>query len=277
MKSRTSVSLIIPTYNRARFLVEALDSVFAQTHIPDEVIVVDDGSTDGTAQVISSYNIKYCCQENRGVSAARNWGIKAASCDWIMFLDSDDLWQKHKVSRQIYFSEQNPSDLIFHTNETWIRNGRFANSCTHHQKYGGWIFECCLPLCVISPSSVMIHRSIFQDVGCFDENLPACEDYDLWLRITLRWQVYFIDEPLIVKRGGHKDQLSRKYFGMDRFRIMALEKILKDPKLSIEQRKRVIEEITEKIDIYANGCRKRNRLDEYDQYQQKREALLREH
>ena len=274
--NQSSVSVVIPTYNRAQFLREALDSVFTQTRIPDEVIVVDDGSTDSTTAILQPYRIEYIYQENKGVSSARNQGIQKARGDWLMFLDSDDLWKPEKVERQLFFAKTYSDHFIFFTNETWIRSGRFANQSRHHQKYGGWIFEQCLPLCIISPSSVMIHRSIIKKIGMFDENLPACEDYDLWLRICLHNPVYFIDEPLIIKRGGHKDQLSQKYFGMDRFRIQALEKILTDPKLTQEQRKMLIQEIQRKIKVYANGCKKRNRWDEFEQYQQKLEVILRE-
>ncbi len=100
---------------------------------------------------------------------------------------------------------------VCHTDEIWIRNGRRVNARKKHGKKGGWIFQHCLPLCAMSPSSIMIHRDVFTALGGFDERLPACEDYDLWLRITARYPVLFTRQPLIEKYGGHDDQLSRKY------------------------------------------------------------------
>ena len=221
------VSVIIPTYNRADWLTEAIDSVLAQSYPSCELIIVDDGSTDRTRELIAGYKqpLHYLYQPNQGVSSARNLGIRSATGQYIALLDSDDLWLPQKVEQQVAIMEQCPELQLCHTEEIWIRRGVRVNPKKKHQKYGGYIFPYCLPLCVISPSSAMIRRSLFDEIGYFDETLPACEDYDLWLRITKTYPVYFIDTPLIVKRGGHEDQLSRKHWGIDRFRIQALEKI----------------------------------------------------
>lgn len=265
-----TVTLIIPTYNRPFLLKEALTSAFEQEKKPDEVIVVDDGSTDETSEIVRAFpEAKYLYQKNSGVSSARNLGITHATSEWIAFLDSDDLWLPQKLRLQLETSEKYPEFLVHYTDEIWIRNGRRVNQGKRHKKYGGWIFEKCLPLCIISPSSVMIHKKIFQTVGLFDETLPACEDYDLWLRIALRYPIHFISEPLIVKRGGHDDQLSKKFFGMDRFRVQALEKILNAPDLSPLTRERIQEEIKKKSHVYAQGCLKRHRTQEYLEYQLK--------
>ena len=180
------ISLIIPTYNRCLLLKRALHSVLEQSRPPDEIIVVDDGSTDKTAEMLKQEfpQINTISQINKGVSAARNKGIQQAQGDWIAFLDSDDSWQAEKLATQIRALQQAPELKVCHTEETWIRNGVRVNTMHKHKKSGGWIFEQCLPLCAMSPSSIMIHRSVFDDVGLFDENLPACEDYDLWLRIS---------------------------------------------------------------------------------------------
>ncbi len=267
-------SLIIPTYNRADFLKEALESVFNQKRFPHEIIVVDDGSTDHTAEIIRLFpEIIYIHQNNQGVSSARNTGLKIATSEWICFLDSDDLWKPEKLFIQLQVAQEYPEIFIFHTEEVWIRNGKRVNQGKRHQKSGGWIFERCLELCLISPSSVMIHRSVFEKIGLFDETLPACEDYDLWLRSTLHYPVHFIPEPLIIKRGGHSDQLSKKFFGMDKFRVQALEKIILDPKITLCQKTAVEEQIKEKSKIYAQGCLKRDRMQEYAEYQLKSEKL----
>jgi len=255
------VSVIIPTYNRAKFLEEAINSVLNQTYKDFEIIVVDDGSTDNTKEIIRKFGeIIYIYQKNKGVSSARNKGIKMSRGEYIAFLDSDDLWLKRKLEKQMKIFEKYPENKICHTNEIWIRDGKRINQGKRHQKYGGYIFDKVLPLCIISPSSVVIKREVFEKVGLFDERLKVCEDYDMWLRICAHYKVYFLDEPLIIKRGGHKDQLSKKYWGLDRFRIYALRKILKDKILTEDQRSLVKKEIVKKAKIVANGAKKRWKL-----------------
>ena len=268
-KSQPDISVIIPAFNRAHTLPKALDSVLSQTLKPREIIVVDDGSTDETNTVLANYpGLCIISQDNRGVSAARNMGIKKAGGEWLAFLDSDDEWLKEKLEKQwdaICIDDK----LICHTEEIWIRNGQRVNPMKKHKKFGGIIYERCLPLCVISPSSVMIHRSVFEDVGVFDESLEVCEDYDLWLRICAKYSVLFIDEPLIVKYGGHEDQLSRKYWGMDRFRVKALEKMMSFGALNDEDEKATVNMILQKCGIIINGMKKRGNNDEAEKWQSK--------
>ena len=249
--SRTMISVIIPTYNRAHLLPRALDSILSQSCLPNEIIVVDDGSTDDTSVLMPSVypEIVFIQQSNTGVSCTRNVGIKRASGDWIAFLDSDDEWFPEKLEVQMNALYKNPELKICHTNEIWIRNGTRVNPKKKHEKFGGWIFQKCLPLCCISPSSVIIHKSIFNEVGLFDDSLLVCEDYDLWLRITARNPVLYIEKPLLRKYGGHNDQLSRKYWGMDRFRIKSLEKIIYSKELSESDENAAKKMLTEKIHI----------------------------
>jgi glycosyltransferase involved in cell wall biosynthesis len=268
-KSQPDISVIIPAFNRAHTLPKALDSVLSQTLKPREIIVVDDGSTDETNAVLANYpGLCIISQDNRGVSAARNMGIEKAGGDWIAFLDSDDEWLSDKLEKQ-WDAICNDDKLICHTEEIWIRNGQRVNPMKKHKKFGGIIYERCLPLCVISPSSVMIHRSVFKDVGVFDESLEVCEDYDLWLRICAKYSVLFIDEPLIVKYGGHEDQLSRKYWGMDRFRVKALEKMMSFGALNDEDEKATVNMILQKCGIIINGMKKRGNNDEAEKWQSK--------
>ena len=263
MEAKTQVSVIIPTYNRGWTIGEAVDSVLAQDYRDFELIVVDDGSTDNTPQVLDAYRgaIKVFRQENKGVSAARNRGISEASGRFIAFLDSDDLWLPQKLSRQVEFFNTTPDALICQTEEVWIRSGVRVNPKKRHKKPSGMIFEPSLALCLVSPSAVMIRRSLLEIVGNFDEALPACEDYDLWLRISCRFPVYHIDTPLIIKRGGHEDQISAS-FGLDRFRIKAIKKIMESGFLSKGQYAAAVKTLKEKCNIYAAGCRKRGRIDE---------------
>ncbi|MDF1592963.1 MAG: glycosyltransferase [Desulfobacterales bacterium] len=263
IKEKLTVTVIIPTYNRGWILKEAIDSVLAQDYKEFEIIVVDDGSTDTTTELLKTYghHLTVIQQQNRGVSAARNDGIAAASGRYIAFLDSDDLWLPQKINQQVQFFALNPEALICQTEEIWIRNGRRVNPKLRHKKLSGMIFEPSLHLCLVSPSAVMIRRSLFDAVGLFDENLPACEDYDLWLRVSCRHPVYLIDTPLIIKRGGHPDQLS-KAPGLDKYRIQSLVKILESDLLSRVQKAAAVTVLKEKCAIYANGCLQRGRKEE---------------
>ncbi|MBW2183914.1 MAG: glycosyltransferase [Deltaproteobacteria bacterium] len=258
------VSVIIPTYNRAHVLREAIDSVLSQKYSDLELLVVDDGSTDHTKEVVSSYTSKlaYIYQEHQGVSAARNRGIKHTKGDYLAFLDSDDLWLPDKLSTQMRFMEDHPEIHICYTEERWIRRGVRVNPMKKHRKYSGMIFEHCLPLCIVSPSSVLIARSLLEEIGVFDEELKVCEDYDLWLRISARYPIYLLDTPLIIKRGGHDDQLSKAMNGQDRFRIKALVKLLESDSLPPHQRELAGGELKRKCEIYGKGCIKRGKKEE---------------
>ena len=265
------ISVIIPSWNRADRLAAALDSVRAQSLVPHEVIVVDDGSTDNTRELLSRHypEVRYLYQQNNGVSSARNTGIMAASGDWIALLDSDDRWEPLKLERQQQAIQAQPGYRLCHCDEIWIRNGKRVNPMKKHAKQGGKIFRHCLPRCVISPSAVMIQREVFADIGLFDENLPACEDYDLWLRICARHPVLFVNQPLVIKVGGHDDQLSRRYWGMDRFRVQALEKILAAGVLDDQDHAAALYMLQEKLAILIQGADKRDNQTLAGQYRDK--------
>ena len=261
------VSVIIPTYNRGWVVEAAVDSVLEQDYPHVELIVVDDGSTDDTPALLGAYGnrITVCRQENRGVSSARNRGIEKSSGELIAFLDSDDTWTPRKLSCQVAFFRNNPDALICQTEEIWIRNGKRVNPKKIHQKLSGMIFEPSLNLCLVSPSSVMMRREFFDHVVLFDETLPACEDYDLWLRASANYPVYLIDDPLTVKRGGHEDQLSRQW-GLDKYRILSLDKLISGDRLSVSQNMTARRVMKKKIDIYINGCLKRGKNDEAETF-----------
>jgi glycosyltransferase involved in cell wall biosynthesis len=284
----TEVSVIIPTYNREKFISECVQSVLAQTLPAREIIIVDDGSTDATYNILRDLGfnslstkktvLRYFFQQNRGVSSARNLGIKEARSEYIALLDSDDLWLKSKLDRQVSaFQNDTQSSRLCHTDEIWIRNGVRVNQHKKHKKHGGNVFQSCLKLCCISPSSAMMHRSVFEDFGFFDEDLPACEDYDFWLRYSAKEDVNFIDEPLIIKKGGHSDQLSGAHWGMDRFRIYSIEKILKEPDLKLVHKTEAIQEVILKLEILINGSQKRQKFAYAENMLQKKqhwEAIL---
>lgn len=258
------ISVIIPTFNRSAMLQRALQSVLEQDHPSFEVIVVDDGSTDDTiSRIPTGGRVKLLVHpSNRGVSAARNTGITYCSGRYVAFLDSDDYWLPGKLRRQARFFATHPSAVACQSEERWIRGGRRVSPRNRHKKISGDIFEPSLERCLVSPSSVMLKKTLFDEVGLFDEMLPACEDYDLWLRIACRHPVYLIPEELSVREGGRKDQLSASFAAMDLFRIRSLVKLLRYAPLNRRQHEAVVETLTRKSRIYAEGCIKRGRLKE---------------
>ncbi|MBW2512977.1 MAG: glycosyltransferase [Deltaproteobacteria bacterium] len=260
------VSVIVPTFNRGWCLNEAIDSVFSETYGGYELIVVDDGSTDDTKRRLSRYpDVHVLTQRNRGVSAARNSGVAVARGDFIAFLDSDDLWMPEKLSTQVDFFMRNPEAEICQTQEIWVRDGRRMNPGRRHLKASGMFFERSLELCLVSPSAVMIKKRFLSTVGLFDETLPACEDYDLWLRINATIPIFLIDKALVIKRGGHTDQLSSSA-GLDKYRIRSIKKLLESGTLSHGQREAALAVLKNKCDIYAAGCKKRGKLEEMAYY-----------
>lgn len=258
------VSVVIPTWNRAALVERAVASVLAQTRPAAEVIVVDDGSSDDTrARLAARFPTVRCLTTaHRGVSAARNAGIAAARGRWIAFLDSDDAWLPPKLEGQLTALAGAPDHRICHCDEIWIRDGRRVNPRRRHAKHGGWIFQRCLPLCAISPSAALVERALLDQLGGFDEDLPACEDYDLWLRICAREPVCYVDEKLVLKYGGHADQLSRTVPALDGYRLRALTKILDAGVLGGEDRRAALQTLHRKASVYAKGAARRGRQGE---------------
>lgn len=263
------VSIIIPTHNRASWLTKTIQSVVAQSFEDWELLVVDDASSDDTKKVVRRFpQARYIRMENHsGVSAARNRGVRETSGRWLCFLDSDDLWVHDKLAVQMEWMQSHPQSVVCYTDEIWIRNGVRVNPMDKHRKYSGDIFARALPLCIVSPSSAMIDRAVFEQIGGFDETFPACEDYDLWLRMAARHKFDFIPQKLIVKQGGHSDQLSKKYWGMDRFRVQALEKLIQDPGLKPEYRVLALQTAIQKATVLTKGFAKRGKQEDAKHYE----------
>ena len=260
------VSVVVPTYNRGWCLNESIDSVLSQTYENFELIVVDDGSTDDTEKCLSQYNnLTVISQPNQGVSAARNRGIKSSNGSLIAFLDSDDTWLPEKLSVQVEYFLRHAEVEICQTQEIWIRDGKRVNPGHRHRKTSGMFFEKSLALCLVSPSAVMIRKRLLDKVGFFDETLLACEDYDLWLRINATIPIFLIDEPLVIRRGGHADQLSSNP-GLDKYRIQSIKNLLESGSLSLDQQRSALSMLQKKCQIYAAGCKKRGRLEEMAYY-----------
>jgi glycosyltransferase involved in cell wall biosynthesis len=212
------ISVIIPTYNLAELLPECLESVLQQTQLPQEIIVVDDGSTDETSDVIRSYipRVTYLRKPNGGVASARNLGILAATSKWIAFMDHDDLSLPTRFERQMQLIERTGCDLAFsdqtvfnadtNVKVSWFSKNGFQELLTRHSvlenpyemllRYGSFV----------SPSTVLVRRECLLETGSFDESLPPADDYDLFLRISRKFSFAVDLEPLVLRRVHGKNQ-----------------------------------------------------------------------
>jgi len=260
-----NISVVIPVYNRPNKIRRALDSVLKQSYSPGEIVVTDDGSSDETAGILEDYHrchpeVLHVFQhrENRGVSAARNTAIKQASGDWIALLDSDDEWWPHKLERQVEYHRKHRELKVFQCNEVWYRNEVRVNKRDKHQKHSGQFFVHALKLCLVTSSATLVHRSVFQDIGYFDTSFPACEDYDFWLRVLVKYPVGLLDEPLMNRYSGHADQLSSRFWGMDRWRVRAMEKHLNST-LPDEWKEALYRELIAKLEVLHQGAEKRGK------------------
>lgn len=262
------VTVVIPTHNRKSLLPRALDSVIAQSLKPLEILVIDDGSSDDTCLSLAHKfpAVTWISQSNHGVSHARNTGVRMACGQWIAFLDSDDMWDPDKLDKQNEFLRKSPDLRFCHTGENWIRNDKAVSPPAYLDKSNHYILEKSLHRCIICPSSVVMHKNIFSEVGYFDESMPVCEDYDLWLRILVQYNVGLLDQKLVTKYGGHSDQLSKKYWGMDRFRIQTLQKLLNHSILTPTQKSSVLRVLIEKLEILAKGYTNRKKLCEAEKF-----------
>ena len=265
------VTAVLPTYNRGSVFA-AIDSVLQQRGAEFDLIVVDDGSTDGTWHELEKTAaranenairgfMRIVCTDRRGVAAARNYGAAMASTEFIAFLDSDDLWGPDKLARQIDFMSEHGEYAISQTEEYWLHKGSFRNPGARHRKRAGDLFIESLRTCLISPSAVIMRRDLFQEMGGFDEDLTAAEDYDLWLRILLDHEVGLLAESHVTRRAGHKGQLSATIPALDRFRILTLMKLLAQNELSPTRREAVCEVLAQKCAIYAKGLISRDSND----------------
>ena len=273
-ENKYKISVVIPTLNRINTLQRALDSAINQTYKAAEIIVVDNGSSDGTLKFLREQypKITILTEKKIGVSSARNKGIKKSINQWIALLDSDDAWHPKKLEIQTSMLDSALKEYnLIHTDEVWFRNNKHINQMKKHKKQGGYIFERCLSLCCISPSSVLFKKNILDKVGLFDESLPVCEDYDMWLKICSSEEVLFAQNKLTYKYGGHKDQLSKSYWGMDRFRIKSIENIIKNFDLTYNQKKQAKKVLIKKLKIIINGAFKRNNLSIVNEFSTKLE------
>jgi glycosyltransferase involved in cell wall biosynthesis len=265
------VAVVIPVRDRARLVCEAVGSVLAQGYRDYALVVVDDGSRDDsaacavTAAAHAAVPVTVTTRPPAGVAAARNAGVAACDSEWIAFLDSDDLWLDTKLARQMAWIDAHPGHRVAQTEERWVDRGRHRNPRAWHRKEEQ-LFPRCLERCLVSPSAVAIRRDLYEAVGGFDEAFPVCEDYELWLRLALTEPVGLVPGVLVVKRGGHADQLSRSTWGLDRYRVAALVKLLAHAPLAPEARRAVLAVVDRKCAVLAGGAARRGRREEASRY-----------
>lgn len=269
------VSVIIPTYNRHDMVRRAVESVINQTVEPYEIIVVDDGSTDSTQEIIWDDSVRSFRIPHSGFPGfVRNYGVDKSVGDYISFLDSDDIWHPNKLEEQLEFIKRQTDCKVLHTKEKWIMNGKTVSQKKRKHKREGFIFKDSLQGCIIGPSTVLIKRDIFQEFNGFDPTIEVGEDYDLWLRITNKYQIHYIDKELITKYAGHGDQLSFKYGYIEPFKISVLERLIERRELSKANQIIANDSLKSKYDIIINGCLKRGKYNEADSFQRRKESFL---
>lgn len=231
--------------------------------------MVDDGSTDATSEVAKMYpEVSLLRQKNMGVSSARNNGVMMAANEWIAFLDSDDTWHPKKLAFQAAHHKKHGNVKCSYTDEVWIRGEREMPIPKKYHKPETIRFEEALEYCNIAPSSVLIQKKLFDRLGGFDESLEVCEDYDLWLRVLREEKIDLLPQKLINKYGGADDQLSMRHWGMDRFRVRALEKHLESEYDDV-----VRQELIKKYELLRADAAKYERSDDLERYRARIEQL----
>jgi glycosyltransferase involved in cell wall biosynthesis len=268
------VSIIIPTNNRYPLLLEAIESVRAQSYTDYELIVVDDASEDETFLVKNEADIRYLPIPRCGMpGAVRNRGVEAARGEFLAFLDSDDLWQPEKLSRQIPLLDAQPDVPLIHTRELWRRGVKTVSQKGQKHARTGDVFADALWKCTIGPSTVLMRTSVFKELGGFDESLEVAEDYEFWLRLTSRYPVAYIDEVLTIKRAGDWEQLSEKHGQIEEFRIEALFRLLEQERLPQDRRPESLSMLERKLRIWSVGAIKRGRNEEVRGFYDRLERL----
>jgi glycosyltransferase involved in cell wall biosynthesis len=267
------VSVVIPNWNRRDLLPEAVRSVLLQSFGDFELIVADDGSTDGSLQALGPLSadprLRIITPPRSGMpGAVRNRGVEAARGRLVAFLDSDDIWLPGKLRAQLELMESLPGCRLVHGREVWLRGEKIVSQKGQRHGRSGDVFADALEKCMIGPSTVLMEKSLFEESGGFREDMEIAEDYELWLRITDRHPVGYLQEPCIVKRAGEWGQLSEKYGQIEKFRIEGLLKLVESRTFAEPLHRRMAEAVlARKCSIYAAGCRKRGRSAEAERFE----------
>lgn len=295
------VTVVLPTFNKRENVAEALESVLTQTYTERDVVVVDDGSTDGTAvdlfarfgaqprarQIVESMNpaamkpfshafpsrgstIVYHYQSNRGLSAARNRGILETRGRLLAFIEAEDLWDRRHLDTHIRFRQDHPAAMVTCVGECPLKgNGRRHTAKSGLAQPTGWIFEQTLTASPLCTSAVLMSRRVIEECGVFDENLEACEDYDFWLRISPRYPIYGLEGAPIMRRSPRREPSARAW-SAEKFRVYALEKSFQSGHLDGHQRLLVAEEIVRKCERLVDGYRRTKSDERANFYERKR-------
>lgn len=271
MQQPFDVSVIIPVRNRPLLLGESIRSVFYGSGYPRELIVViDDRPENGMLDLkaaeesFSRYGneetqIQILYSNGRGPAAARNVGINSAKHTWLAFLDSDDIWREHKLSKQINYLSQRPHMLACQTLEIWLKNNRELTQSIANQPRCGRFLKDAFRRCLISASTVILHRQCFEILGLFDESFAVCEDFEFWLRYLSYYPMGLVRERLSVKRSGGWEQQSQKFHSQDKVRIEAILKTVQNQILRPDEWESARIACLEKLAILKRGSEKYGR------------------
>lgn len=300
------VSVIVPTFNKKEQVREALQSVLDQKFQDIEILIADDGSTDGTPLALfkelgaqpeaidvlakmgnnsirpfthafqcGGITVQYHYGINRGLSTARNRGIKSARGEYIAFLEPDDFWAPHHLSELISHLKRNREVKVCRVSERLIREGKSRAPKHPANRTTGWLFEASLDSSLMSISTVICHRSCFSICGCFDENMPACEEYDLWIRISSHFPIGFLDCNSVTRRTPRPADSIRAW-NWDRFRVYALEKAFQSGHITPEQRYLVAQSIVLKCERLVEGFKRQKSDERSNFYERKRKRFTHE-
>ncbi len=257
--------------------LRAIQSVLSQTYNASEIIVVDDGSTDGTDDLFPISGVTYHKITHSGYPGkVRNIGVELSKYDHIAFLDSDDIWMKDKLEKQVAYFKSHLDCRLLHTKERWIMNDKLISQKKRKHKKSGNVFKDSLQGCILGPSTVLMEKKLFNEFHGFDTKIEVGEDYDLWLRITDRVDIDYIDDELITKYAGHGDQLSFKYGYIEPFKIHVLEKNILEGNFKPQNREYAVESLSKKYEIIIGGCIKRNKQQVADNFISKRDSFFKE-
>lgn len=259
------VSVIIPAFNSEQYIAECIDSVLVQTFQDFEIIIIDDGSTDDTVSIISEYKndrIKLFHQDNSGSAAARNYGVKQSSGIWIAFIDADDIWLPDKLQKQLeHCSNQawSHTDLFFHGSFY----PKYTKATDFTSKHSGFILNNLLVENSIGTSSVVLKKEIFHELGGFNTDLRALQDWDLWLRIAEKYQACYIDQPLVYYRV-HTSSVSRNVRKTLPYHINLIDRVFSQQSIHRQQQKlkykalsrscRICSQIAEQEEDFLFSC-----------------------
>lgn len=256
-------------------VLRAINSVLNQTYKAKEIIVIDDGSTDGTETLFPMDGVTYHKVKHSGFPGdIRNIGVEYSTGEYLAFLDSDDTWFENKLEKQAYYFNNHSSCRLLHTKELWIMNGKTISQKKRKHKRSGDIFKESLQGCILGPSTVLMERKLFLEFNGFNPIIEVGEDYDLWLRITNSVEIDYIDDELITKNAGHRDQLSFKYGYIEPFKISVLEDLISNYNLTDINKLIAIESLITKYDIVINGCNKRSNSLESKLFTDRKETFL---